>query len=155
MHRVGAVGTDVAGDLHHVVVRQALDGALVGHGEHHAARLALRDGPDEPQRHGGVAALVGQGEELFHRRRLPHLLPARAALHGEVGVLPLAVGGHVEVEGLLKVPGQLQLGKLLLQLPVDKIDHLATGVLRLLDHGQGLFPPVVEVEVLVEHALAA
>ena len=106
---------------------------------------------DKLQSHRRVAAFIRLGKEFFDGRRIPNLFPVRAALHREISVLPLAVGLHIQIEALFKVPGKFQFVQLLLQLPVDEVNHLSPGVLRLADHALGFLPAVIEIQILVEH----
>ena len=106
---------------------------------------------DKPQGNRRVSALIGLGQEFFDSGRHPDLFPVRAALHGEVSVFPLAVGLHIQRKAFFKVSGKFQFVQLFLQLPVNEVNHLSPGMLRLSDHTQGLLPAVIEIQILIEH----
>ena len=48
MNGVCAIGMDVTGDLHHIVILQSINRPLIGNRQYHPAVLAVSDRSDEP-----------------------------------------------------------------------------------------------------------
>ena len=140
---------DVAGHLHHVVVGQEGDGALVEDAEDKGSSLLALHTLDAVQHDTRVAHALGNRETAL----LQHGTVGGARLDGHIAVLAELHVVQEDLEGLLGVGVDVHGLQLLHHFDVDLLDGHAASHVGLVDVGESLFAVVVVVQILIgDHA---
>ena len=115
----------LAGDLHHIVRPQTVNGIAIGHAQDHGAGLAALGVLNEFQRHARIAAVV-----CFVNIKVPGLAALFAGLAGHIAALSHTVPFVEYCQTAFKVVFNIHLAQLGGHLPVNVQDLLAPGLGR-------------------------